>query len=178
MSIDFSSMYKIVKDDKVFIDTNILIFLFSPDFVSSREYQVDKYSNIYAKLIENQCKLYINSHVVSEFINKCLRIDFNKNFQNEERTKEFKKDYRGSSQYKETLSTILHELNKFMSLNVSQIDDDFSNFDINREYIENDNSDFNDLIIARNVINNNLKLLSDDADFFSYKEIDTSWYLK
>jgi len=177
MSIDFIDMYKIDKNDRVFIDTNILIFLFSPDFVSSSDYQIDKYANIYSKLLEKKCELFINSHVVSEFINRCLRIDFEKNFQDEKKTKNFKKDYRGSSQYKETLSIILKELNKFMSLNVSQIDDSFSSFDINSEYKENDNSDFNDLIIARNVIDNKLKLLSDDRDFSNYSEININWYL-
>lgn len=178
MSMDFSDIYKINKDDKVFIDTNILIFLFSPDFVSSEEYQVDKYSNLYGKLIEKKCELYINSHVVSEFINLCLRIDFNKNFQNKEKTKDFKKDYRGTPQYNDTLSMILKQLNKFMKLNVSQIDDNFSHFDINSEYKKNNNSDFNDLIIARNVIDNKLKLLSDDSDFSDYSEINTNWYLE
>ena len=76
MSIDFSSTYNITESDKVFIDANILIFLFSPDFVSSHDYQVDKYSSIYALLLEKNCELYVNSHVISEFINKCLRTRF------------------------------------------------------------------------------------------------------
>ena len=57
MKIDFSSTYNITENDKVFIDTNILIFLFSPDFVSSHDYQVDRYSTIYKMLLENNCKL-------------------------------------------------------------------------------------------------------------------------
>jgi len=177
MSIDFSSTYRITEADKVFIDANILIFLFSPDFVSSNDYQVDKYSTIYAMLLENNCKLYVNSHVISEFINKCLRIDFNRNIQNEARTKLFKNDYRNTQRYRETLSIILRELKKFLDLNVFQIDDNFSIFQIFEEYNTNIESDFNDLIIARNVIDNNLQLLSDDGDFSNYDEIDTSWYL-
>ena len=89
-------MYKIDKDEKIFIDTNILIFLFSPSFVSSKEYQVDKYSKILDILITNNNELYINSLVVSEYINRCLRIDFEKSFQDDRRTKDFKNDYRSS----------------------------------------------------------------------------------
>jgi predicted nucleic acid-binding protein len=177
MNIDMSNMYNVNQDDKVFIDTNILIFLFSPDFVSSKEYQIDKYSNIYGKLIENNCELFINSHVVSEFINKCLRIDFEKNFQDEEKTKDFKKDYRESQRYRDTLSLVLKQLEKFIEINVSQLDDDFKSFNIFEQYEENEKSDFNDLIIAKNVIDNKLKLLSDDGDFNNYEGINTNWYL-
>lgn len=177
MSIDISNIYKINKNDKVFIDTNILIFLFSPDFVSSKKYQIDKYSTIYGKLIENNCELFINSHVVSEFINKCLRIDFEKNFQDEKRTQDFKIDYRESARYKETLFLVLKQLKKFINVNVSQLDDDFMNFSIFDEYKDNEKSDFNDLIIAKNIISKDLKLLSDDGDFNNYSEINTNWYM-
>ncbi len=177
MSIDFSDIYSIKSDDKVFIDTNILIFLFSPDFVSSKEYQVDKYSKIYELLLHNNCKLYINSHVISEFINKCLRIDFDRHIQDEHKTKTFKDDYRGTQRYKDTLKTLLKELKKFLALNVTQLDDKFSDFDILEEYKKNSTSDFNDLIIAKNVIDNDLHLLSDDGDFSNYKQINTKWYL-
>lgn len=177
MNIDFSSTYKINESDKVFIDTNILIFLFSPDFVSSHDYQVDKYSTIYAMLLEKNCELYVNSHVISEFINKCLRIDFDRNIQNNARTKLFKDDYRNTQRYRETLSIILKELKKFLDLNVFQLDDSFSKFNIFNEYNSNIESDFNDLIIARNVIDNKLYLLSDDVDFSAYSGIDTNWYI-
>jgi len=177
MSIDLSNIYKINKDDKVFIDTNILIFLFSPDFVSSKKYQIDKYSNIYTKLLENNCKLYVNSHVISEFFNKCLRIDFEKNFQDDDKTKDFKKDYRSSNRYNDTLKLILRELEKFISFNVKQINDDFNSFMISDEYKKYNKADFNDLIIAKNVIDNNLKLLSDDSDFDTYEGINRNWYL-
>ena len=60
MNIDFSSTYKISSEDRVFIDTNILIFLFSPDFVSSKEYQIDRYSKVFEMLVQNGYKLSCN----------------------------------------------------------------------------------------------------------------------
>ena len=178
MSIDFSNTYKIDKDDKVFLDTNILIFLFSPDFVSSNNYQVDRYSKIFEKLIENNSAMYINSLVVSEFINRCLRIDFNKNFQDSSNTKDYKNDYRGSNEYQKTLTTLLKELNKMFNVfKIKQLDDGFSNFNTIAEFKNSTELDFNDLIIARSVIDNGLKLLSDDGDFDNYDGINTKWYL-
>lgn len=176
-------MYTIKKEHRVFIDTNILIFLFSPDFVKSKKSQEETYSGIYSKLVENECALYVNSHVISEFINRCLRIDFDKNFQNDKKSKNFKNDYRGSSRYEDTLSLLLKQLKKFTDCNVSLLDDGFSRFNINEEYKEHKNLDFNDLIIAKNVIDNDLKLLTDDQDFSDYKNsndksINIYWYLR
>lgn len=174
--IELSDVYKINASDKVFIDTNILIFLFSPSFVSSKRFQVDKYSSIVEKLVEKQCTLYINSLVIAEFINRCLRLDFEKNF-NKDGDKNYKKDYRPSPEYQETLKLVLKELKKFLKIS-TQINDYFESFDVldtcNR-YLE---SDFNDLIIADTVKKNDLKLLSDDGDFKNTLGIDTEWYLK
>ena len=38
--------------------------------------------------------------------------------------------------------------------------------------------DFNDMIIAKNVKENSLYLLSDDSDFSNYDGIDINWYMK
>lgn len=172
--IDLSKVYKIESTDKVFIDTNILIFLFSPSYVKSTTDQVDKYSAIFAKLIENKCNLYINSHVVSEFINRCLRIDFENNF-NINGDKKYKTDYRGSEEYLKTIKIVLKQLKKLLK-SVSHINDDFESFDISSAYEATKENDFNDLIIADTVLKNDLKLLTDDKDF---KEIgiDIDWYL-
>ncbi len=169
--INFTSVYNIEESDNVFIDTNILIFLFSPSFVNSREFQVEKYSSIMSLLIQKKCKLFINELVVSEFINRCMRIDFERNF-NKNNDKNFKRDYRKSQEYKDTLKIVINELNKFLKFS-KQINDDFINFEIS----ENIEADFNDLIIADTVKKNNLKLLSDDGDYEAL-DIDTNWYIR
>ena len=173
--MDFSAMYKIAKEDRVFIDTNILIFLFSPDFVSSHEYQVDKYSKILELLLMNNNELYINSLVISEYINRCLRIDFEKNFQDKNRTKDFKRDYRDSERYTQTLRLIKKSLKKFLKQNVKQINDGFEEIDILEELNHLDKLDFNDLMIVKSIETYGLKLLSDDGDFRGRVDID--WYL-
>ncbi len=168
-------MYRIDKEDRVFIDTNILIFLFSPDFVSSHEYQVDKYSKILELLLMNNNELYINSLVISEYINRCLRIDFEKNFQDKNRTKDFKRDYRDSERYTQTLRLIKKSLKKFLKQNVKQINDGFEEIDILEELNHLDKLDFNDLMIVKSIETYGLKLLSDDGDFRGRVDID--WYL-
>lgn len=147
--MDISGLYNINDSDKVFIDTNILIFLFSPSYVHSKSSQISKYSAVFASLLEKKCDLYINSHVVSEFINRCLRIDFDNNF-NKNKDKNYKEDYRGSSDYLTTIEIVLKELKKFLKL-AKHINDDFVSFDISLAYKTTKESDFNDLLIAETV---------------------------
>ena len=174
--IDLSNIYKIKKEDKVFVDTNILIFLYSPSsIVKSYNHQVQKYSAVFTKLVENKCDLYVNSHVVSEFINRCLRGDFNSNF-NINNDKDYKRDYRGSEEYHTTIKIILKQLKKFMATS-KHINDNFESFDLSKAYETTSEGDFNDLIIADTVKKNNLKLLTDDSDFETSLGIDINWYL-
>ncbi len=172
--IDVSSLYKISDNEKVFIDTNILIFLFSPDFVSSKQRDIEQYSKILEILLQKNAKLYISSIVISEFINRVLRIDYEKN---KDTYPDFKKDYRKSNEYKETLKLILKELKKILKIS-HKIDDDFSEFDILAWYAKDINRDldFNDLHTAFIVEKKELKLLSNDSDFMNFG-INTKWYL-
>lgn len=173
--IDMSKAYKISADDQVFIDTNILIFLFSPSFVNSNKFQVKKYSAIFQTMIEKKCNLYLNELVISEFINKCMRLDFAHNF-NTDGSKDYKRDYRPSPEYQATLKIVLKELKKVLRF-TKAINDDFESFDVINQLTSNVKSDFNDLIIADTVQKKNLKLLSDDGDF-KQLGINTDWYLR
>lgn len=172
--IDMSSTYKISAEDQVFVDTNILIFLFSPSFVNSNKFQVKKYSMIFQTMVEKKCNLYINEVVISEFINKCMRLDFAHNF-NTDGSKDYKRDYRPSPEYKATLKIVLKELKKVLFLTKS-VNDDFESFDIIDKLTSNMESDFNDLIIADTVQKKDFKLLSDDGDF-KQLGINTDWYI-
>lgn len=172
--IDISSLYKISEHEKVFIDTNILIYLFSPDFVSSNTMYIDQYSKILDILLQKNAQIFISSIVVSEFINRVLRIDYEKH---KEIYPDFKKDYRNSQQYKDTLELILKELKKILKIS-QQIDDNFSEFDTFAWYKKDvsQDLDFNDLQIAFCIEKNNLKLLSNDHDFENFG-INTKWYM-
>ncbi len=173
--IDMSSTYKISPSDHVFIDTNILIFLFSPSFVNSNKFQVKKYSTIFQTMVEKKCTLYLNEVVISEFINRCMRLDFAHNF-NTDGSKDYKRDYRSSSEYQVTLKIVLKELKKILRF-TNAINDEFESFDLINQLTSNIESDFNDLIIADTVQKKGFKLLSDDGDF-KQLGINTDWYIE
>lgn len=172
--IDISNIYRVDSKDRVFVDTNILIFLFSPSYVKTNTDQVERYSMVFSILIQKKCALYVNSHVISEFINRCLRIDFENNF-NINKDKHYKSDYRGSMEYEKTIKIVLKQLKKILK-SINHINDDFESFDISQAYESTRENDFNDLIIADTVKRNNLKLLSDDKDFRNIG-INIDWYL-
>jgi len=166
--MDISSLYKVDKNTKVLIDTNVLIFVFYP--INSNKNKVDHYSMSLEKLRENNSQIFISSIVISEFINRWLRLDFEKNFQNDDKTKKFKKDYRVSDTYKKTIKLILKTIKKiYKNYNIKNIDDCYSSFDIEKRYKDN-YIDFNDLILIHIAEKYNLKILTDDNDINKIKK--------
>ena len=161
--MNLSNLYKFKSTDKILIDANILLFLFYP--ISTYSSKIDTYTDIFEALKANDSKLYICSSVISEFINRWLRMDFDKNIQDTQKTKNFKKDYRGTPRYKTVLNQILKQIEKlYKNYNITQINDSFENFDIQTSYLDKEN-DFNDLLICHISNKYNLQILTDDKDF-------------
>lgn len=149
--------------DNVFIDTNVLILYLHPSHINRKKRSY--YANAIDMLQNKKCQMFINSLVVSEFINRFLRFDFAQI--KDENIKEFKRHYRQTQNYINTLQFAITELSKFCkTFNVRYIRDNFDKMDIMALYAKYGYSfDFNDLIIAENVRSKNLKLLTDDRDF-------------
>jgi predicted nucleic acid-binding protein len=161
---------KKVENKKIIIDTNIWLFLFAPSFIPPKEDQnkIDKYDKIFNELVKNNTFLF-NSLIVSEFINRCLRIDFHS--REEFKGKDFKKDYRNSPEYNEAITLTLSQVKKIYKI-AQPINDNFDKYEI-KEF--KDNLDFNDSIILFQCLQNNLLLLTDDKDFKDY--IDIYWWM-
>ena len=75
MVSDISS-YQPKFNESFFFDANIWIFLFCPIANTGRRKQ-DLYSNFLQDLSHRKLGIYINSLVLSEFVNRYLRIEFN-----------------------------------------------------------------------------------------------------
>jgi len=171
MSSVVSNNYTFTENDKIFIDTNIWVFLFSPSFIDSAEWQIEKYSTIFSNLIESNAKIFISGTVISEFINLCLKTDFNKSF-NRDGTKNYKRDYRGSSNYNETYSIIINEVKRIFAIpNITLVNDEFSSMYVEELLSQYRQSDFNDLIIYHISQEYNLKVLTNDGDFSDFENI-------
>ena len=167
--MNLSSLSSFNTSDKIIIDANVLIYVYCP--LNSAQYDdyISHYSEILEKISKAKASVYVNSLIISEFINRWLRMDFKKSaFSNED----FKRDYRASERYRNTMRVILSELKKFYRQHkVNNIDDNFSNIDFLSYYEKDIQNDLNDIIIAENSISNGCKLLTQDGDFSKYGNI-------
>jgi predicted nucleic acid-binding protein len=159
-----SGLNQFSKEDKILIDTNVLLYVYCP--LTSQRYDryIAHYTDTIQNIVDAKSTVYVNSLIISEFVNRWLRIDFQKSgFSN------FKQDYRSSERCKNVLKTILRELKKFyQQCNVKSISDKFNLIDFQSEYMKYPESDFNDLIIAQNAIQYDCKILTQDNDFSQY----------
>lgn len=162
--MNVSGLHTFQVEDRIVIDANVLIYVYCPLSGKDSEIYISHYSNLLQKLSDAKSSVFVNSLIVSEFINRWLRLDHKKSG-----LSDFKKDYRSSDRYKITMKTIMQQLKKFYKqCNVKNLDDGFSSIDIQNSYTHFPSSDFNDIVIAENVKNNRCKLLTRDHDFSQY----------
>lgn len=92
------------KDQKIVLDTNILINLFYPINFSNR----DVCDELYARILKNGSKLLITSIQLSEFINRCIRFEYNQYRAGiGDSSLDYKKNYRSTEDYNEKMNAIL-----------------------------------------------------------------------
>lgn len=159
--------------DEFFFDTNIWFFLFGPIANYQRSKQ-KVYSNFLRNIQSSRATIIINSMVISEYINTCLRINFNvwerteKPIPQYPYTKiDFKRDYRGTKHCKDALKDIKFQVEDILRL-TEKSPDDFNAIDI-ASLVENTASDFNDSYHVEFCKLNNFKIVTDDKDIIETK---------
>lgn len=153
---------------KILLDTNILINLFYP---TNFESVSDKYATLYKKLLTQKSQLLISSVQVSEFINKCIRIQFNLYKEQIGRPSlNFKKDYRSTDEYRNEMNAILDIIKTDILEHFIFIDDGFSKMQFEHIFLYGVSYDFNDALLAEITQQQGAILITNDADFFSYKK--------
>lgn len=150
-----------------FFDANIWIGVFMPIANYSKD-EYAAYSNLLQELISNKSQIFISSLVLSEVLNRFLKIEFNLLRNREPSTyRNYKKDFRGTGIYKSTVKHIV-EIIKNDILDIStRVSDDFSTIDINTLFDNLEESDFNDNYIAKLTCDNGCFLVTHDFDFQS-----------
>lgn len=152
--------------DNVLLDTNILLDLFYPvDFESTS----NKYETLFNKLVKEKSHLLISSIQISEFINRCIRIQF-KLFQIKSSIPvlEFKRDYRSTEDYREKMNAILDIIKTDIEKNFTFIDDGFSRMNHRNIFLYGFSYDFNDSLLVEIARQHNAILVTNDADYANY----------
>jgi predicted nucleic acid-binding protein len=167
LRIDLNNI-KNLSDKNILLDTNIWIYLFCP-LGHSKEFIVKKYSLAFNRLIHSNNKLYIDVMILSEFINRYLRLAYYVYMKNNniETDFDFKKDYKQTDDFKETIQLIVSTIKNKILLKVSVANFNYENNNI-VELIDNlkdKMTDFNDLHFEKLCKTKGFILLTDDSDY-------------
>ena len=158
--------YKIGYTDQFFFDTNVWLLLFG-NLADFRPRDQKEYSKLFKESLQREIPIYISSMVLSEFANVLLRLEF-KQWKTKNKfteSKNFKKDFGITQEYKNSVQSIKSSLKTILELpNIHLISDFFNG--INTEDILNnfDVIDFNDAYITE-LVRNKYKVVTNDKDF-------------
>lgn len=154
------------KNDVVTLDVNILIKLLYPAMC---EYDTSPYTKLYSKLLSTKSKLIMSSIQISEFVNRCIRFQFElyKKAQGNPKL-EFKKGYRETDDYRDSMNAILDIIKTDIIPNYSFVDDGFSAMQNDKIFRYGFSYDFNDALVLEIAEKNHAILITDDKDFANY----------
>jgi len=157
--------YSFHSDDKLFLDTNILLYVYGP-FSGKIQPRVEKYSLEMSRIRAGRCATFVDVLVISEFINRFSRHEWER-MPCKERVSF--KDFRGTTLFKPVAEEIADNIRSILGF-CNRIGSEFDKIDINSSmsHFEQGNSDFNDEIIAEICKRNSLILITDDSDFKDY----------
>lgn len=153
-------------DDVITFDSNILIKLLYPAMC---ENNISVYEHLYSDILREKSRLIITSIQISEFINRCIRFQFELYKKSiSDPFLEFKKGYRNTEDYKSCMTAILDIIQADIIPYFSFVDDGFSDMQSDKIFRYGFSYDFNDSIILEIAKHNKAILVTDDKDFGNY----------
>lgn len=154
------------KDSILTFDTNILINLFhAVDYNGV----YDKYGKLYEKAKKIGSTLIISSIQISEFVNRCIRLQFDL-YKKDKGTPEldFKKDYRNTDDYRDNMNSILDTIKCEIIPNFKFMNDAFDTMQTENIFLFGFSYDFNDAFIFEFSRHYGAILVTHDGDYANY----------
>ena len=157
--------YTVGPSECFMFDTNVWLHIFAP-IAGSRPDRQKKYSNFLAQILSRKAGLYITSLILSEYINRVLRLGFSQWKISEDKMEaRFKEDYRNTTHYQAMLQDAVSQINDILKI-TQRRPDDFNAIDIEELLNSMDSHcDYNDAYIIQCCEKGKIKLVSDDKDF-------------
>ena len=159
-------------DRKIFFDANILIYLYGFGTPTYANWE-GQYATLYSRLNQQNNKFVIDYIVISEFINRAIRIEY-KNYlaTNGLKERDLKyKEYRNSQDGQDALADIYLTVTDEILEEFEVVEKSYSKNDLTMMCIV-DNLDFSDKAIEKICDENQFVLLTNDTDF-SNSSVDT-----
>ncbi len=157
-----------VKDEKLFIDTNICIYVYYGMYPFDNKYFRKFYTNAFEKMRASGSKIFLDAFILSEFINVFGHLEYERNVPpiKREKNKNNYKIFRESSKGRDTAREIVINVNKILS-DAKFCDLNYNFLNLPNQLIEykETNSDFNDITYAKLCEKHGFMLVTHDGDF-------------
>lgn len=155
------SKYSFQQNEPVLIDANIWLLLHPPaaDPGSNWTYE---YSSVYKRLIASKAKPLTDAIILSEYVNRYFRIEYNAGWSRAYRTF---KEFRNSPNFKGLAQLAVEEVREIVEKAEIQ-NTPFATMDMEAILAETESGrmDFNDTLIVESCRQNGWKLLTNDGD--------------
>lgn len=167
---NFENMYSynFMNTDDVLVDTNIWLRLYGPESIARPE----GYDDPFFQMREVGAKMFINSAIISEFLNTSLRSSYHaelkkRHFDSNEF--DYKLHYRPTAEFKERYRVIMGTLHDDILKHVELISTSKDSLEKSltecQQNSHRDHIDFNDEIIIHDALEHNLKIFTADKDY-------------
>lgn len=153
------------KDNTFLFDTNVIIKLFYPALGVKNS---TPYIKMYQDIKSANSSLIISSIQISEFINRCIRFQFDIYKDSHLKIKNFKNDYRNTDDYRQSMNAILEIIEHDILPNFKRINDNFDSMNTTHLFKYGFSYDFNDAFISEISRLQNTILVTDDSDYANF----------
>jgi predicted nucleic acid-binding protein len=155
--------YQFSAADRLLFDANVWLFLYGPGYRPS-DRRAGLYSAAYKRILEVQCRIFIDALVLSEFVNVLARLAFHSLPPGKK--PENYKTFRRSPAFKPVAKSIADACRRILAACL-RIESGFSLIDVDALLgrYEVGKADFNDQILAQLCQRQGLTLVTDDGDF-------------
>ena len=158
------SNYTVSPTEEFFFDTNIWMFLFAP-LAGARQNKQKAYSKLLGDIISRGATIWINSQVVAEYVNRCLRMEYEVWRKDPQKCNgNFKHDFRQTEDYQSTLRDTKAQVSAILQKS-TRYPDDFHTIDVEGIISSMGTSlDYGDAVIVDLCKRKKYKLVTDDGD--------------
>jgi predicted nucleic acid-binding protein len=153
------------KDNTFLFDTNVLIKIFYPALGAKNS---APYIKLYQSIRSSKATLLISSIQISEFVNRCIRFQFDLYKKSHPEVTQFKEHYRETDDYTDYMNAILEIIENDILNNFIKTNDNFENMSNEKLFMHSFSYDFNDAIIAEISRMRKSILVTDDSDYINY----------
>lgn len=157
----------LISDSKILVDTNIWLYLFG----IQSSWEDPGYTDLLDKLIRLNAHLFVNSQIISEYINTTTRLAYKqyiKRHKLQAKKFQYKRKYRPTGDFNTNYEIAIESV-KTEILELAQLTNANNQKTVNS--IEQYNMlDFNDELIVNDALQNDLFIMTHDKDYLDYPE--------